>query len=129
MLKFRKKTPKLTPMVVPKSGTFEPDTEIRSINIGGLSFLTIDRPNFQIAHEQRLRFVAAFEVEPKKVSDVGGIPLYIKSGVDIKDITVTVRPRMRIRCRVLLAPESLQRIGIALLEKADDHPAKPLEDK
>ena len=26
-------------------------------------------------------------------------------------------------------PESLQRIGIALLEKADDHPVKPLEDK
>ena len=34
-------------LVVPKSGTFEPDTEIRSINIGSLSFLTIDRPNFQ----------------------------------------------------------------------------------
>ncbi len=90
-------------VVVPKSGTFEPDTEIRSIDIGGLSFLPIDRPNFQVSHEQRLRFVATFEVEPKKVSDVGGIPLYIKSGADIKDITVTVRPRMRIRCRVLLA--------------------------
>ncbi len=90
-------------VVVPKSGTFESDTEIRSINIGGLSFLPIDRPNFQISHEQRIRFLSTFEVEPKKVSDVGGIPLYIKSGMDIKDITVTVRPRMRIRCRVLLA--------------------------
>ena len=93
-------------VVVPKSGTFEPDTEIRSINIGGLSFLPIDRPNFQIAHEQRIRFLSTFEVEPKKVSDVGGIPLYIKSGMDIKDITVTVRPRMRIHCRVLLADET-----------------------
>ena len=90
-------------VVVPKSGTFEPDTEIRSINIGGLSFLPIDKPNFQVSHEQRLRFVTTFEVKPKKVSNVGGIPLYIKSGVDIKDIKVTVRPRMRIRCRVLLA--------------------------
>ena len=90
-------------VVVPKSGTFEPDTEIRAIDIGGLSFLPIGMPNFQVSHEQRLRFVATFEVEPKKVSDVGGIPLYIKSGADIKDITVTVRPRMRIRCRVLLA--------------------------
>ena len=90
-------------VVVPKSGTFESDTEIRSIDIGGLSFLPIGSPNFQIAHEQRLRFITTFEVEPKKVSDVGGIPLYIKSGMDIKDITVTVRPRMRIRCRVLLA--------------------------
>ena len=90
-------------VVVPKSGTFEPDTEIRSINIGGLSFLLIDKPNFQVSHEQRLRFLTTFEVKPKKVSNVGGIPLYIKSGVDIKDIKVTVRPRMRIRCRVLLA--------------------------
>ncbi|MDE0019648.1 MAG: lectin-like protein [Candidatus Poribacteria bacterium] len=39
----------------------------------------------------------------EEVSTVGGIPLYIKSGVDIKDVTVTVRPRMHIRCRVLLA--------------------------
>ena len=90
-------------VVVPKTGTFEPDTEIRAIDIGGLSFLPIDMPNFQISHEQRIRFLSTFEVEPKKVSTVGGIPLYIKSGVDIKDITVTVRPRMRIRCRVLLA--------------------------
>ena len=90
-------------VVVPKSGTVEPDTEIRSIDIGGLSFLPIDMPNFQISHEQRIRFLSTFEVEPKKVSTVGGIPLYIKSGMDIKDITVTVRPRMRIRCRVLLA--------------------------
>ena len=93
-------------VVVPKSGTFEPDTEIRSINIGGLDFLTIDMPNFQVSHEQRIRFLSTFEVEPKKVSTVGGIPLYIKSGVDIKDITVTVRPRMRIRCRVLLADDT-----------------------
>lgn len=90
-------------VVVPKSGTFEPDAGIRAINIGGLGFLTIDRPNFQVSHEQRIRFLSTFEVEPKKVSTVGGIPLYIKSGVDIKDVTVTVRPRMRIRCRVLLA--------------------------
>ena len=90
-------------VVVPKTGTVEPDTEIRSIDIGGLSFLPIDSPSFQISHEQRLRFVTTFEVEPKKVSTVGGIPLYIKSGVDIKDLTVTVRPRMRIRCRVLLS--------------------------
>ena len=90
-------------VVVPKVGTFEPDTEIRSIDIGGLRFLPIGSPNFKISHEQRLRFVTTFEFEPKKVSDVGGIPFYIKSAVDIKDITVTVRPRMRIRCRVLLA--------------------------
>ena len=90
-------------VVVPKAGTFEPDTEIRSIAIGGLRFLPIGSPNFQISHEQRLRFVTAFEFEPEKVSDVGGIPLYIKSGVDIKDITIRVCPRMRIRCRVLLA--------------------------
>ena len=56
-------------VVVPKSGTFEPDTEIRSINIGGLSFLPIDKPNFQVSHEQRIRFVSTFEVEPKKVSN------------------------------------------------------------
>ena len=90
-------------VVVPKAGPFEPDTEIRSIDIGDLRFLPIDTPNFQISHEQRIRFVTTFEVEPKKVSNVGGIPLYIKSGVDIKDITVTVRSRMRIRCRILLA--------------------------
>ena len=90
-------------VVVPKAGIFEPDTEIRSIDIGGLRFLPIDMPNFQVSHEQRIRFVTTFEVEPKKVSVVGGIPLYIKSGADIKDITVTVRPRMRIRCQVLLA--------------------------
>ena len=90
-------------VVVPKTGTFEPDTEIRSIEIGGLRFLPIDSPNFKISHEQRIRFLSTFEVEPKKVSVVGGIPLYIKSGVDIKDIKVMVRPRMHIRCRVLLA--------------------------
>ena len=89
-------------VVIPKSGTVESDTEIRSIDIGGLSFLTIDRPNFQVSHEQRIRFLSTFEVEPKKVSTIGGIPLYIKSGMDIKDITVTVRPRMRVRCRVFL---------------------------
>ena len=89
--------------VAPKTGTFEPDTEIRSIDTGGLRFLPINSPHFQISHEQRLRFVTTFEFEPKKVSEVGGIPLYIQSGVDVKDITVTVRPRMRIRCRVLLA--------------------------
>ena len=90
-------------VMVPKAGTFDPDTEIHSIDIGGLRFLPITSPNFQISHEQRIRFVTTFEFEPKKVSAVGGIRLYIKSGVDIKDITVTVRPRMRIRCRVLLA--------------------------
>ena len=37
-------------VVVPKSGTFEPDTEIRSIDIGGLSFLPIGMPNFQVSH-------------------------------------------------------------------------------
>lgn len=89
-------------VVAPEAGTFEPDTEIRSIDIEGLSFLPIGSPNFQILHEQRIRFVTTFEFEPKKVSEVGGIPLYIKSGVNIKDITVKVRPRMRIRCRVLL---------------------------
>ena len=93
-------------VVVPKTETFEPDTEIRAIEIGGLSFLPIDSPNFKISHEQRIRFLSTFEVEPKKVSAVGSIPLYIKSGVDIKDIKVTVRPRMRIRCQVLLADGS-----------------------
>ena len=93
-------------VVVPKTGTFEPDTEIRSIEIGDLSFLPIDSPNFKISHEQRIRFLSAFEVEPKKVSTVGSMPLYIKSGMDIKDIKVTVRPRMRIRCQVLLADGS-----------------------
>ena len=93
-------------VVVPKVGTFEPDTEIRSIDIGGLRFLPIGSPDFKISHEQRLRFVTTFEFEPEKVSDVGGIPLYIKSGVDIKDIKIRVRPRMRIRCRVLLADET-----------------------
>ena len=90
-------------VVVPKTGTFESDKEIHAIEIGGLRFLPIDHSNFQISHEQRIRFLSTFEVEPKKVSAVGGIPLYIRSGVDIKDITVTVRPRMRVRCRVLLA--------------------------
>ena len=90
-------------VVVPKTGTFESDKEIHAIEIGGLRFLPIDHPNFQISHEQRIRFLSTFEVEPKKVSTIGGIPLYIKSGVDIKGITVTVRPRMRVRCRVLLA--------------------------
>ena len=90
-------------VVIPKTGTFESDKEIHAIEIGGLRFLTSDRSNFQISHEQRIRFLSTFEVEPKKVSAVGGIPLYIKSRVDIKDITVRVRPRMRIRCRVLLA--------------------------
>ena len=93
-------------VVVPKAGTFESDKEIHAIDIGGLRFLPIGNPNFRISHEQRIRFVTNFEFEPKKVSDVGGIPLYIKSGVDIKDITVTIRPRMRIRCRVLLADET-----------------------
>lgn len=93
-------------VVVPKAGTFEPDTEIHAVDIGGLRFLSIDRPNFKISHEQRIRFLSTFEVEPKKVSAVGGIPLYIKSGVDIKDITITVRTRMRIRSRVLLADGS-----------------------
>ncbi len=90
-------------VVVPKTGTFESDKEIHAIEIGGLRFLPIDHPNFQISHEQRIRFLSTFEVEPKKVSTIGGIPLYIKSGMAIKDITVTVRPRMRVRCRVLLA--------------------------
>ena len=93
-------------VMVPKTGTFEPDTEIRSIEIGDLSFLPIDSPNFKISHEQRIRFLSTFEVEPKKVSTVGSMPLYITSGVDIKDINVTVRPRMRIRCQVLLADGS-----------------------
>ena len=78
-------------VVVPKAGIFEPDMEIHSIDIGGLRFLPIGNPNFQISHEQRIRFVTTFEFEPKKVSDVGGIPLYIKSGMDINDITVTVQ--------------------------------------
>lgn len=53
-------------VVVPKTGTFEPDTEIRAIDIGGLSFLPIDNPNFQISHEQRLRFVTTFEIAVSK---------------------------------------------------------------
>ena len=93
-------------VVVPKTGTFEPDTEIHAVDSGGLRFLPIDNPNFKISHEQRIRFLSTFEVEPKKVSAVGGIPLYIESGMDTKDITVTVRPRMRIRCQVLLADGS-----------------------
>ena len=89
-------------VVLSKTATVEPDTEIQSINIGDLRFLPIDSSNFQISHKLRIRFVT-FDIDPKKVSAVGGIPLYIKSGVDIKDITVTVRPRMRIRSRILLA--------------------------
>ena len=91
-------------IVLPKRGDFESDTEIYSISIGGLSFLPIDSPNLKIRGNVPL-FKGA-NVDPKKVSAVGGIPLYIKSKVDIKDITVKVRPRMGIRCRVLLADET-----------------------
>jgi len=91
-------------IVLPERGDFESDTEIYAISIGGLSFLPVDGPNLKIRGNVPL--LKGANVDPKKVSAVGGIPLYIKSGVDIKDITVTVRPRMRIRCRVLLADET-----------------------
>ena len=91
-------------IVLPERGDFESDTEIYAISIGGLSFLPVDGPNLKIRGNVPL--LKGANVDPKKVSAVGGIPLYIKSGVDIKDITVTVRPRMRIRCRILLADET-----------------------
>ena len=90
--------------VFPNRGDFESDTEIYAISIGGLSFLPVDSPNLKIRGNVPL-FKGA-NVDPKKVSAVGGIPLHIESGVDIKDITVTVRPRMRIRGRVLLSDET-----------------------
>ena len=91
-------------IVLPERGDFESDIEIYAISIGGLSFLPVDGPNLKIRGNVPL--LKGANVDPKKVSAVGGIPLYIKSGVDIKDITVTVRSRMRIRCRVLLADET-----------------------
>lgn len=87
-------------VVIPKAGIFEPDTEIQSIDVGGLRFVSIDMPKLKILGMPLRRLSGP---DPEKVSDVGGIPFYIKSGVDIKDITVTIRPRMRIRCRILLA--------------------------
>ena len=58
-------------VVVPKTGTFEPDTEIRAIDIGGLSFLSIDMPKLKISGAPVRRL---FGPNPKKVSTVGGIP-------------------------------------------------------
>ena len=92
-------------MIVPKTGTFQPDTEIYAIDIGGLSFLPIDNPNLKIKGNIPLFRVRLGADDPRKVSAVGGIPLYIRSGVDIEDITVKVRPRMRMRGQVLLADE------------------------
>ena len=91
-------------IVLPKKGDFESDTEIYAISIGGLSFLPVDSPNLKIRGNVPL--LKGANVDPKKVSAVGGIPLYIKSGADIKDITVKVRPRMRIRGRILLPDET-----------------------
>ena len=87
-------------VVIPKTGTFESDKEIHAIEIGDLRFVSIDMPKLKILGMPLRRLSGP---DPEKVSDVGGIPFYIKSGMDIKDITVSIRPRMRIRCRILLA--------------------------
>ena len=91
-------------IVLPKRGDFESDTEIYSISIGGLSFLPVDSPNLKI--KGNVPLLKGANVDPKKVSAVGGIPLYIKSGMETKDITVKVRPRMGVRCQVLLPDET-----------------------
>ncbi len=90
--------------VSPEIDTFEADAEIHSVDVAGLSFLPIDSPKLKISHHPPIPpiFGARF-VESKKLSSVGGLPFYIKSGYDIKDITIKVRPRMRIRGKVLLA--------------------------
>ena len=89
-------------VALPEPQAFAPDTEIHSIDIGGLSFLPIDSPNLKM--KGNVPFPVGFgHVDLEKLSTVGGIPFDIKSGVDIKDITIKVRPRMRIRGRVLAA--------------------------
>ncbi len=90
-------------VVSPEIGASEADTEIHSIDVAGLSFLPIDAPKLKISHHPIRPIFGARFVESKKLSSMGGIPLYIKSGLDIKDITIKVLPRMRIRGKVLLA--------------------------
>lgn len=85
-------------VVLPETGKFEPDTEIYSIDIGDLSFLPIDSSNLKISHEPIFN---GGNIVPQKMSSVGGIPLHIKSGADIKHITIKVRPRMRVQCQIL----------------------------
>ncbi|MDE0317392.1 MAG: carboxypeptidase-like regulatory domain-containing protein [Candidatus Poribacteria bacterium] len=90
-------------VVSPETDASEADTEIHSVDVAGLSFLPIDAPKLKISHHPNPPIFGARFVESKKLSSVGGIPFYIKSGLDIKDITIKVRPRMRIRGKVLLA--------------------------
>ena len=90
-------------VVSPETDAFEADSEIHSVDVAGLSFLPIDAPKLKISHHPIRPIFGARFVESKKLSSVGGIPFYIKSGLDIKDITIKVRPRMRIRGKVLLA--------------------------
>lgn len=90
-------------VVSPETDAFEADSEIHSVDVAGLSFLPIDAPKLKISHHPTRPIFGARFVESKKLSSVGGIPFYIKSGLDIKDITIKVRPRMRIRGKVLLA--------------------------
>lgn len=91
-------------VVLPKAGTFEPDAEILSIAIGDLTFFPVEgRHQVQIRRTPGpdLWMQPRFE-DTEKVAVVGGIPFSIKPGADIKDIQVAVRPRMRLRGRILL---------------------------
>lgn len=89
-------------VVSPETGDSEADIEIHSIDVAGLSFLPIDSSKLIISHPPIFR-VGMGHANTKKLSSVGGIPFYIKSGLDIKDITIKVHPRMRIRGKMLLA--------------------------
>ena len=76
---------------------FEADNELVSIKIKGITLYQVIRPPF------------------------GGIEFGIKSGSHIKDVAVTVRPRMRIRAKVVFKDgKPLTNASVSLIVRHDD---------
>lgn len=87
-------------VVTPETVHANRDVEIQSINFAGISFLRVQTSKLKIGQEQ---IVLEENMAPQKMSSIGGIPFYIKSGLNIKNITITVSPRMCIRGKILLS--------------------------
>jgi len=92
--------------VLPKTGAFEPDTEILLLEIRGLSFFPAETLGHFIlrrsAQHERLRF-GTDRLNTLKTPVAGVIPFHIKPEVDIRDIKVTVRSRTSISGQIVLA--------------------------
>ncbi|MDE0019633.1 MAG: lectin-like protein [Candidatus Poribacteria bacterium] len=92
-------------VALPKISNIKPDMEVVSVEIGGLTFPLVKSQRFNV------QIPGLTWQGEQEMSFFGGIPFYIRQAVHIKNIKITVAPRMQVKTQVILADGTPLRKG------------------